>query len=415
MRGSAGGGEAGPGATVGSRAADFTCTARDGTRVRVERAQPWVMVVAGEASGDQHAAAVVAALRQRDPTLRFFGMGGPKLRAQGVELVHGAEEISVMGIVEVLPRVPRIWRVLGDLARAAEQRRPVVALLVDVPDFNLRLAKRLKAQGVPIAWYVAPMAWAWREGRVKQLRERVDHLLCILPFEEEFFRSHDVTANYVGSPVLEQMPAPGPAVEFRRQLGLQPDRPTLAVLPGSRSSEVTRLLPTLVEVARRQAQLHPGLQIVVPVASGLAREKVSGPFAGSGLTPVFLDGQAPEAVGASDVAVVASGTATLEAALMHRPLVAVYRVSPVTWLVGKALLKIPFVCLVNLLAQRRVVPELLQGDANPAAIVAALEPLWAGPDRQALLEGLEEVRATLGHPGAASRVADAVLNLTARR
>ncbi|MBS1151360.1 MAG: lipid-A-disaccharide synthase [Myxococcaceae bacterium] len=375
----------------------------------------WVMVVAGEASGDQHAAAVVAALRQRDPSLRFFGMGGPRLGAQGVELVHGAHEISVMGIVEVLPKVPRIWRVLGDLARAAEERRPAAALLIDVPDFNLRLAKRLKRLGIPIAWYVAPMAWAWRESRVEQLRERVDQLLCILPFEEKFFRDRGVAATYVGSPVLEQMPPVKPASEFRAQLGLAPDRPTLAVLPGSRRSELSRLLPTLVEVARRQAQLHPGLQVVVPIASGLPPEQVRRPFEGSGVTPRFIDGQAPEVVGAADVAVVASGTATLEAALMHRPLVAVYRVSPVTYLVGRTMLKIPFVCLVNLLAGRRVVPELLQGDATPEAIVAALEPLWSGPARTALLDGLDEVRAKLGQPGAAGRVADAVLKLTSGR
>ncbi len=374
------------------------------------------MVVAGEASGDQHAAAVVADLRERDPSLRFFGMGGPKLEAQGVDLVHGAHEISVMGIFEVLPKVPRIWRVLGDLARAAEERRPVAALLVDVPDFNLRLAKRLKPMGIPIAWFVAPMAWAWRESRVEQLRARVDALLCILPFEEKFFRDRGVAATYVGSPVLEQMPLAKSPAEFRKQLGLTIDAPTLAVLPGSRRSELSRLLPTLVEVARQQAKLHPGLQVVVPVASGLPRSLVSGPFEGSGVTPSFIDGQAPEAVGSSDVAVVASGTATLEAALMQRPLVVVYRVSPLTYVVGRSMLKIPFVCLVNLLAERRVVPELLQGDANPAAIVAALEPLWNGPARAALLAGLDEVRAKLGSPGAAGRVADAVVGLiTSRR
>ncbi len=373
------------------------------------------MVVAGEASGDQHAADAIAALKRLDPSLRFFGMGGPKLRALGVELIHGAEEISVMGIVEVLPKVPRIWRVLGDLARVATERRPVAALLVDVPDFNLRLASRLKKLGVPIAWYVAPMAWAWRESRVTQLRERVDQLLCILPFEEKFFRDRAVRATYVGNPVVEQMPPSQSQHAFRKQLGLPLNAPTLALLPGSRRSELTRLLPTLVEVAKREGHLHPGLQVVVPVASGLARALVSTPFERSGVTPIFIEGQAPEVVGACDVAVVASGTATLEAALMGRPLVAVYRVSPVTYAVGRAMLKIPFVCLVNLLANRRVVPELLQGDANPDAIVAALEPLWNGPARTRLLEGLAEVRAMLGPAGAARRVAEAVLKLTVRQ
>jgi len=377
----------------------------------VDLAQRWVMVVAGEASGDQHAAAVVAALKYRDPSLRFFGMGGPKLQAQGVELVHGAHEISVMGIAEVLPKVPRIWKVLGDLTRAAEERKPVAALLVDVPDFNLRLAKRLRAQGVKVAWFVAPMAWAWREGRVAQLKERVDALLCILPFEETFFRERGVNATYVGSPVLEQMPPLKPAAEYRRQLGLDVDRPTLALLPGSRRSELKRLVPVLAEVARREKALRPTLQLVVPVASGLSR----GLFDFEGLAPVFLDGQAPEAVAASDVAVVASGTATLEAALMRTPLVAIYQVSGLTYAIGKAMLKIPFVCLPNLLVQRRVVPELIQREATPDAIVLALEPLWSGPAREEMLRGLDEVRATLGEPGAAGRVADAVLALISLR
>ncbi len=367
------------------------------------------MVVAGEASGDQHAAAVVAELKRRDPSLRFFGMGGPKLQAQGVELVHGAHEISVMGIAEVLPKVPRIWKVLGDLTRAAEEREPVAALLVDVPDFNLRLAKRLKAQGVKVAWFVAPMAWAWREGRVAQLKERVDALLCILPFEEKFFRERGVNATYVGSPVLEQMPVRQASETHRRQLGLEPNRPTLALLPGSRRSELKRLLPTMVAVARLELKRRPALQLVVPVASGLPRGPVEAPFAG--LPAVFLDGQAPEAVAASDVAVVASGTATLEAALMRTPLVAIYRVSGLTYAIGRTMLKIPFVCLPNLLVQRRVVPELIQGEMTPGKIVAALEPLWAGPAREEMLRGLDDVRATLGQPGAASRVADAVTAL----
>ena len=381
----------------------------------VERAQPWVMVVAGEASGDQHAAGVVAALKERDPSLRFFGMGGPRLHAQGVELIHGAHEISVMGIVEVLPKLPRIWRVLLDLVREAKARTPVAALLIDVPDFNLRLAKRLKPLGIPIAWYVAPMAWAWREGRVRQLRERVDHLLCILPFEEKFFQDRGVRATFVGSPVLEQVPPQRPPGEYRRALGLDVDRPTLALLPGSRRSELKRLLPTLVEVARREQALHPGLQIVVPVASGLPRALVTVAFEGRGVAPLFVDGRAPEAVGACDVSVVASGTATLEAGLMRRPLVVIYRLSPLTYRVARAMVRLPFFSLINLLANRAVVPELLQDQVTPEAIVAALEPLWKGGSREALLAGLDEVRATLGTPGAAGRAADAVLDLISRR
>lgn len=370
-----------------------------------------VMVVAGEASGDQHAAGVVAVLKALDPSLTFFGMGGDRLKAEGVELIHGAHELSVMGITEVLPKVPRLFQVLGALTAAAAERKPVVALLVDVPDFNLRLAKRLKAIGVKVAWYVAPMAWAWREGRVAQLRARVDRLLCILPFEEAFFRARGVDATYVGSPVLEQLPAPR---DHRAALGLPAQAPVLALLPGSRRSEVTRLLPALIGAAQRQRTARPGLKVVVPIAPGLDPALVRPAFADSGLDVVFTEGRAADALGACDVAAVASGTATLEAALMRRPLVAVYRVSGLTYLVGKALLKIPYVCLVNLLAQQRVVPELLQHDATPEAISAALEPLWAGPARDAMLAAFDGVRASLGAPGAAQRAAAAVHALTAR-
>ncbi len=365
-----------------------------------------VLVVAGEASGDQHAADAVAALKQLRPDLRFFGMGGPRLAAQGVELIHGAHEISVMGIVEVLPKVPRIWRVLGDLERAARERRPAAALLVDVPDFNLRLAKRLKALGIPVVYYVAPMAWAWRESRTKIIAERVDRLLCILPFEEDFFRSRGVNATYVGNPVVDQVPPAASPAEFREALGLAVEGPVLAVLPGSRRSEISRLGPTLAAVSAKVLAQRPGTRVLVPVAPGLPHDFVQAPFLKAGVTPTLIDGRAAEVVGAADVALVASGTATLEAGLMRRPLVAVYRVNALSYAVGKLLVRIPFFCLVNLLAEKKVVPELLQGEMTVEKIVAELEPLWSGPAREACLAGLDTLRARLGPGGASQRVAE---------
>ena len=371
------------------------------------------MVVAGEASGDQHAADVVAALQRARPDLRFFGMGGPRLAALGVELVHGAHEISVMGIVEVLPKLFRILSVMGDLARVAKARRPACALLVDAPDFNLRLAAKLKAAGVPVVMLVAPTVWAWREGRTRTLARVLDQLLCILPFEEKFLRERGVKATYVGSPVLDQVPAPAPAAAFRVKLGLDPSRPVLALLPGSRRGELARLLPTMVGVARAWASTHAGLQVVVPVAPGLPRALVEGPFAGSGLTPVLVEGRAPEVVGASDVALVASGTATLEAGLMQRPLVVIYKVAGLTYWIGRLLVKAPFFSLVNLLLGRRVVPELLQGEVTVPRVLAALEAVSAGPERAKLEAGLLELRGVLGPTGAAERAAQAVLALIA--
>ena len=370
-----------------------------------------ILVAAGEASGDQHGADVVRALRARAPSLRFFGMGGKHLQEAGVELLYGAHEVSVMGIAEVLPRLPRILQVMRGLERAARDRRPALALLVDIPDFNLRLAARLKAQGVKVAYYVSPMLWAWREGRVRQVAGRVDEMLCILPFEEPFYRQRGVRARYVGNPVVEQVPAPAPKAAFRAALGVA-DAPTVALLPGSRPTEVRRILPALVGAARQLVAARPGLQLLVPVAPSLPREGIARAFAEAGLSPVLVDGRAPEVVGASDAAVVASGTATLEAGMMERPFVVVYGVSWLTWLVGRLMLRVAHVALVNLLAGRRVVPELLQLDMTPARIAAEVQRIWdEGPAQRAQLEGLREVKAALGAPGAAGRAAEAVLGL----
>ena len=299
---------------------------------------------------------------------------------------------------------------MGDLTAAARARRPSCAILVDVPDFNLPLARRLKRLGIPIVWYIAPMVWAWRTGRVKALAQLVDRLLCILPFEEAFLRERGVDATYVGSPVRRAGAArTGPPGPFRAALGLEIDRPVLAVLPGSRRSELARLLPALVDVAggvvSRPARHPDGRAAGAGARSPRWWRRPSRPLG----SPLHLvDGRAPEVVGASDVAVVASGTATLEAGLMapaaHRRVPNERAVLPM----GRALVKIPFFCLVNLLAGERVVPELLQGDATAERILSELEPLWEGPARQKCLEGLECVRSMLGPKGAAARAAEAV-------
>jgi lipid-A-disaccharide synthase len=371
-----------------------------------------ILVVAGEASGDSHAAELVAALKVQRPDLTFFGMGGSRLAAQGVELLYGAHEVNVMGITEVLPKIPRILQVMRGLADAAAERRPVCAILVDIPDFNLRLAVRLKKLGIPVAYYVSPMIWAWRRGRVKTIAKLVDRMLCILPFEEDFYREAGVSARYVGSPVVEQVPAPASAATFRQKLGLPLETPTLALLPGSRMSEIRRILPAMVGAAKKLVAERPGLQVVVPVAPTIPREEIVSRFEGSGVQPVLVEGRAPEVVGASDAAIVASGTAALEAGLMQRPMVVVYRVSLITYLVGRMMLKVAHVALVNLLVNRRVVPELLQGDMTPERIAGEIRRLWVpGTPREELLQGLAEVRTRLGEAGAARRAAEAVLEL----
>lgn len=373
-----------------------------------------ILVVAGEASGDQHAAAVVREIRRRAPEVRFFGMGGARLAAEGVDLLYRAEEISVMGLTEVLPKLRRILKVMEALERAAARRRPCCALLVDVPDFNLRLARALKRAGVKVAYYVSPKFWAWRPGRVHQVGARVDRMLCILPFEVPLYRRAGIPAEYVGNPVLEQVPAPGPADALRRSLGLQVDGSAvvLALLPGSRMSEIRRIAPTLAEAAAALRARRPELRLVVPVAPSIPEQAVRDAFARVPGGVTLVAGRAPEVVGASDAAVVASGTAVLEAGLMERPLVVVYRVAPLTGLLGRMLLRVRHVSLVNLLAGREVVPELLQGNFTAARVVAEVERLLgSAQERERMLAGLREVRAALGGPGAAGRAAAAVLEL----
>jgi lipid-A-disaccharide synthase len=371
-----------------------------------------ILIVAGEASADLHAARALHELRRLRPGVHAFGVGGARLREAGLEAIAPAEDISVMGLAEVLPRIPRILGILRQLARAAAERRPRAALLVDLPDFNLRLAAKLKKLGIPVVYYVSPMIWAWRQGRARKIARLVDRMLCILPFEVRFYEGTGVSARFVGHPFAER-PAPSPAADYRAALGLPAGRTTIAMMPGSRPAELRRLLPPMLEAAERIREAHPDAQFVVPVAATLRREALE-PYltAHRTLDVTLVDGRAEEAVGASDAALVKSGTSTLETALMLRPMVVVYKLSWLSYLVGRLLVRIAHFALVNILAGRGIVPELLQGEASPARMAAEVERLLTDPGaREAQLAGLREVRASLGEPGAPERVAEEVSKL----
>jgi lipid-A-disaccharide synthase len=368
-----------------------------------------VLIVATEASADLHASRVLEELRRADPEIRAFGMGGPRLRAAGLEALHRAEEMSVMGVAEVIPAIPRILRILRNLAAAAAERRPKVALLVDSPDFNLRLAKRLKKAGIPVVYYVSPTVWAWRRGRVKTIRKFVDRMLCILPFEEPFYADTGVSARFVGHPFAER-PQPKDATSYRDALGLDRARTTVALVPGSRHGEISLILPEMLDAAERIRANHPDAQFVMPIASTVREADLREHLARHATLEVKLvDGRAEEVVGASDAALIKSGTSTLEAALMARPMVVVYRFSWLSWIIARALVKVAHVALVNLLAGRRLVPELLQGEANGKRMAAEIERLLGDrAAREEQIAGLLTVRASLGEPGAAKRVAEEI-------
>jgi lipid-A-disaccharide synthase len=367
-----------------------------------------IFVVAGEASGDGHAAKIVSELKSLHPHLHFFGMTGPKLEAQGVERIFSSSEIAVMGIVEVIPKLRHIFKILDSLTAVALKRKPKLAILVDAQDFNSRLAKRLTQNGIKVITVVAPTVWAWRSGRTKQLAKNVNEVLCVLPFEEKFLRDRHVNATYIGSPVLDDVPEAKDASFFRQQLNLKQHVPTLALLPGSRRSEIKRILPVMVQVALVIHKQKPDLQIVIPVAPGLDSQKIEEQFLQVNLSPVLISGNAPAVVGACDVAVVASGTATLEAGLMLRPLVAIYKVNWGTYFIGKAMATIKYFSLVNLLLDRPVITELLQQDMTVQNIVNALDPLWIGPQRDALIAELSKLRTVLGPGGASKKAANII-------
>jgi lipid-A-disaccharide synthase len=376
-----------------------------------------LLVVALEASADLHGAAVLRELRALRPGLRAFGAAGPLLRAEGCEALVRAEDLSVMGIAEVIPALPRILRALRTIRRAAADRKPGAALLIDSPDFNLRVARRMRDLEIPVAYFIGPSVWAWRTYRVRQIARDVSRMLVILPFEADFYARHGVQAVYVGNPLLDApgVEAASPSsshvrAEVRRTLGLEGTAPVVALLPGSRRQELRRIWPAMLDAARTMRAHLLGVRFVVPVAPTVRREWLR-----TELPVVFIEGRAPEVLAAADVAVVASGTATLEAALAQVPTVVVYRLSWLSWFIGRLLVRAPFISLVNLIAGRRVVPELLQGQCTGDRIASSAETLLTSrAERDSQLEGMRAVRQALapaGAQGAARRAAQAVAEL----
>lgn len=338
------------------------------------------MVVAGELSGDLLGGALIEALLRLRPGLRFEGVTGPRMRAAGCASLDDIESLSLMGIAEVLPAIPRLLKLRGRLIAHALASRPALIVGIDAPDFNLGLETRLRRAGLRTVHVVSPTVWAWRQGRVKTIAAAVEQIFCLFPFEPAFYAQAGVAAHYIGHPLADELDARTGAVEARQALGLDPQRPCLAVLPGSRTAEIHHLMPTFVAAAQQLCALHPQLQLVTPVARPTLRAAIEQALAAaSELQPRWrlLDGGSRQAMQAADAVLLASGTATLECLLLGRPMVVAYKSSAFNaWLMLRmGLLKSRFVSLPNLLADQAVVPELLQEAASPEALCSELDRL----------------------------------------
>lgn len=373
-------------------------------------------MLAGEASGDLLGSRVLAALRARFPGLVVEGIGGPLMEAQGLRSMFPMERLSVMGLVEPLKRLPELLRIRREVYRHFAANPPDVFLGIDSPDFNLRLERRLRERGISTAHLVSPSVWAWRRGRIHSIKHAVDLMLCLFPFETGIYDQNGVPALFVGHPLADEVALQTDRALARQALGLDPAATVLALLPGSRAAEVRLLAPLFLQAARLLRQFDPALVLALPAASAARRTELEQLLAAyRDLEVTLVQGCSREVMAACDGALLASGTATLEAALLKRPMVVAYRMGALSWLLLRALVKTPFAALPNILAGRAVVPELLQQAATPAAMAAALRPLLAGePAAARQLEAFESLHREL-RQGFGERAAEALSTLVAGR
>jgi lipid-A-disaccharide synthase len=361
--------------------------------------RPTVFVSAGEPSGDQHAGALVSALRGLVPGVAVEGVGGPHLEAAGARLLARIEDLTVMGFVEVVRKLPAHWRLLRSIERRLAEGDVRLVVLVDYPGFHLRVAAAAARAGVPVLYYIAPQLWAWGERRVHQMARTVSRLAVILPFEAGFFGSRGVPTTFVGHPLMDRPPLAAKE-QLKRELGLDPARPVLGLFPGSRRQEVVRLWPAFRDAAAAIRGRRPEVQALVAATAG-----ADYPAAGD---VRVVAGRPRECFAAADAALCKSGTSTLEAAVAGTPLVVAYRMHPLSYLLARRLVRVPWIGMVNLVAERQVAPEFIQGGVTPAALAEAALPLLdpSSPERRAQIEALALVRRRLGDPGAAARAAE---------
>jgi len=369
------------------------------------------MISCGEPSGDLYAGALVDALRRREPGIEVFGLGGERLKAAGGELIADFHGLSVTGLTEALAVLPRSWRTLKLLAEAARTRQPQALVVIDYPDFNFRLMRAIKMLGVPVIYYVSPQLWAWRASRIKTMKKLVDRVLPIFPFEEAIYTRAGIDVRFVGHPLVDLVAPEQSRAQLLQRLKLDAGQPVVALLPGSRPNELERLAPVMAAAAPLIAAQVPGAQFIVARAPNLSDRLFEG-FGIPGVTLRIVEGRTDDVLQAADVVVTASGTATVQTALHGKPMVVLYKLSPLTYRLGKRMALVDMYAMVNLIAGQRIVRELIQDDCTAEAAATETIRMLAEPDYRArMVDHLAEVRRRLGGPGASDRAADAVLDV----
>lgn len=378
-----------------------------------------ILISAGEASGDGYAAMLVEELRRSWPEAEFFGCAGPRMRAAGVRAVIRSESLSVVGLVEVLRHIPRIWGEYRKLLRAIRAERPSLAILTDSPDFHLRVARKVAAMGIPVVYLVAPQVWAWRKDRLPMMRRVLTRLLCIFPFEEKFFRERGVDARYIGHPLSNRIRPSCTREEFLTRHGIEAGRPLVGLLPGSRRGEAARHIPELLDAAAWLAR-ECNAVFVLPASPTTGADFFSELIfkeRNPAVSIHIIEGQAWDVLSHADMCLAASGTVTVEGAMLGAPMVTFYKVTDVSWLIGKFLVKVPFYCMVNLIAEREVVPELMQEKMTGANLARAAARLLTDPvARETMKRDLREVSVRLASGGdAIARAAEEICSLEGDR
>lgn len=378
----------------------------------VDKKTKTIMIVAGEASGDLHGASLIQEMLKIDPALNFYGIGGSKLEKMGVKLFANTSTMAVMGLTEIVSKLGSILKIMGIMKKSLDEYRPDLVILIDYPDFNLRLAKAAKKKGIKVFYYISPQVWAWRKNRINQIKKFVDKMAVILPFEVDTYATKGFTVNYVGHPLLDLVKPHYSKQDSRKKISIAENKTTIALLPGSRLSEVTKLLPEMLRAAEILAQKIPDVQFVLPLADTLEEKNISDISKSSPVKIKVITGLTYDVISSADLAIVASGTATLETGLLGVPMIIIYKVSPFSALIGRMIINVQHIGLVNIIAGKTIVPELIQSDANGQRIASeALAILLNEEKRQEIVVQLADIRAKLGSPGAARRAAQLALDM----